>query len=282
MLLISGVFQGLIGICERHGGDVLKFRGDALLLLFDGNGHERRACHAASHMQWLIGETGKTMSSVGAVTLRMSTGIYTGPCHFFLLEGTHRELVIAGPAATATIELESEASAGQIIVSPRTADALESSWVGQAREHGRFLRRLDIDDNPDVVAHFAAPAESGSADLEGFVPAPLRAHLRLEGGEAEHRQVTAAFLKYSGVDALLAANGPEAVHAHLQEVATVVGEATAELGLTWLESDIDVDGGQSCISSAAPRRPPAPTRPGCCACSAGCSTRRPCCRCARA
>src|SRR6266436_10369944 len=44
VLLISGVFQGLIGVCERHGGDVLKFRGDALLLFFSGAGHERRAC----------------------------------------------------------------------------------------------------------------------------------------------------------------------------------------------------------------------------------------------
>src|SRR5438128_3635269 len=105
VLLISGVFQGLIGVCERHGGDVLKFRGDALLLLFSRDGHERRACQAASHMQWLIAETGRTMSSVGSVTLRMSTGVYTGPCHFFLVEGRHRELIVTGPAATATIRL---------------------------------------------------------------------------------------------------------------------------------------------------------------------------------
>src|SRR3954463_3491984 len=62
VLAVSGVFQGLIGISDRHGGDVLKFRGDALLLFFSGDGHERRACLASSHMQWLIGETGKMMS----------------------------------------------------------------------------------------------------------------------------------------------------------------------------------------------------------------------------
>jgi class 3 adenylate cyclase/tetratricopeptide (TPR) repeat protein len=252
VLLISGVFLGLIGISDRHGGDVLKFRGDALLLLFDGAGHERRACHAASHMQWLIGATGKTMSSVGSVTLRMSTGIYSGPCHFFVLEGTHRELVIAGPAATATIKLESEASAGQIIVSRRTAEALEPSWVGQAREHGHFLRRLDLEDEPDVVAHLAAEAASAGDELADFIPAPLRAHLRLEGGEAEHRQVTAAFLKYTGVDALLERGGAEAVGEQLQEVATLVSGATAEVGLTWLESDIDVDGGKLYLVGGAP------------------------------
>src|SRR5438477_75453 len=83
-----------IGVAERHRGDVLKFRGDALLLFFSGDGHERRACLAASDMQWLIGETGKMMSSVGSVTLRMSTGIVSGACHFFLVDGTHRELLV--------------------------------------------------------------------------------------------------------------------------------------------------------------------------------------------
>ena len=75
VLAISGVFEGLIGIANRRGGDVLKFRGDALLILFSGDAHAERACRAASEMQWFIERTGETMSSVGEVRLRMSTGI---------------------------------------------------------------------------------------------------------------------------------------------------------------------------------------------------------------
>ena len=52
VLAISGVFEGLIGIANRRGGDVLKFRGDALLILFSGDAHAERACRAASEMQW--------------------------------------------------------------------------------------------------------------------------------------------------------------------------------------------------------------------------------------
>ena len=44
MLAVSACFDGLIGVAERHGGDVLKFRGDALLLFFDGDRHERARC----------------------------------------------------------------------------------------------------------------------------------------------------------------------------------------------------------------------------------------------
>jgi class 3 adenylate cyclase/tetratricopeptide (TPR) repeat protein len=249
VLAVSGVFQGLIGIAERHAGDVLKFRGDALLLFFSGNGHERRACLASSHMQWLIGQTGKTMSSVGSVTLRMSTGIYSGSCNFFLVEGTHRELVVAGPAATATIELEGAASAGQILVSERTAEALEPAWLGTAKGGGRLLRKFDQD---DVEAHFASAVKESRDDLAHYIPEPLRAQLVLEAGEAEHRQITAAFLKFGGVDDLLESEGADAVHARLDELARLVGETTSELGVTWLESDIDVGGGKLYLVAGAP------------------------------
>ena len=43
VLAISGVFEGLIGIANRRGGDILKFRGDALLMLFSGDAHAERA-----------------------------------------------------------------------------------------------------------------------------------------------------------------------------------------------------------------------------------------------
>jgi class 3 adenylate cyclase len=111
ILLLSGCFEGLIGISARHGGDVLKFRGDALLLLFTGPAHELRAARAAAEMQWFIEQTGEAMSSVGPVRLRMSTGVYSGDCHFYLVGSTHRELLVTGPGSSATVELESAAEA---------------------------------------------------------------------------------------------------------------------------------------------------------------------------
>jgi class 3 adenylate cyclase/tetratricopeptide (TPR) repeat protein len=254
VLLVSGVFEGLIRITERQGGDVLKFRGDALLLLFSGSGHERRACTAAAHMQWLIGATGKTMSSVGAVTLRMSSGIYTGSCHFFMVEGTHRELVVAGPCATATIRLESEAAAGQILVSERTADALEPAWLGRKRGGGIVLRQIgDAEEAAvDVEAHAMHVRPDTGHEFEQYVPEALRAQLMLEQGEAEHRQVTAAFVKFTGVDTMLERDGAGAVHAALDSLAKTVATIAGELGLTWLESDIDVDGGKLYVVGGAP------------------------------
>jgi class 3 adenylate cyclase/tetratricopeptide (TPR) repeat protein len=252
VLAISGVFEGLIGIANRRGGDILKFRGDALLILFAGDAHAERACRAASEMQWFIERTGETMSSVGEVELRMSTGIFSGTCHFFLVESTHRELVVAGPAATATIQLEDDAGAGEVLVSPATAAAVGSEWLAGERGGAALLA---LDREPDATAP-PIPDEpvgpSPLADLETFVPLGLRAYLRLEAGEAEHRQVTAAFVKFNGVETLLAHGGPAAVSEPLAELGALVGRVTSELGLTWLESDIDVDGGKLYLTAGAP------------------------------
>ena len=97
IVLISRCYSGLIDIAERYGGDVLKFRGDALLLLFDGERHERRAALAALGMQGFVAETGAAEASVGPVQLSMASGLVSGPCHFFLLGRHQRELVVCGP-----------------------------------------------------------------------------------------------------------------------------------------------------------------------------------------
>jgi class 3 adenylate cyclase/tetratricopeptide (TPR) repeat protein len=252
VLAISGVFEGLIGIAHRRGGDVLKFRGDALLILFSGDAHAERACRGASEMQWFIERTGDTMSSVGEVELRMSTGIYSGTCHFFLVESTHRELVVAGPAATATIRLEDDAGAGEVLVSPATAAAVGPDWLAGERGGAALLVP---DREPDAAAPPIADepvAPIALTDLEFFVPLGLRAYLRLEAGEAEHRQVTAAFVKFTGTEALLAQGGPAAVSEPLAELGALVGRVTSELGLTWLESDIDIDGGKLYLTAGAP------------------------------
>ncbi len=140
---ISDVFDALIAVAERHGGDVLKFRGDALLLLFTGERHAERACGAASDMQWTIERVGSAESSVGPVELRMSAGVHSGPCHFFLTREPHRELLVAGPAATHVFELEDLAGAGEIVVSADTAAALDPGWLGDERDGARLMTRLD-------------------------------------------------------------------------------------------------------------------------------------------
>ena len=244
---ISAVFDGLISAAERHGGDVLKFRGDALLLLFVDDRHAERACGAASDMQWTIEEIGTQETTVGTVELRMSVGVHTEPVNLFLTEEPHRELLIAGPAATRVFELEDLASAGEIVMSAETAALVDPTWVGDEKDGALTMIRLE----PGASAIPPPPAVPGS-DLHEYVPRPLRDHLAVSSGEAEHRQVTVAFLKLSETDAVLAAEGPEALLSRIDTLAAAAGRACAAYGITWLESDIDVGAVKLYLTAGAP------------------------------
>ena len=245
---ISAVFADLIAVAERHGGDVLKFRGDALLLLFTGDRHVERACGAASDMQWTIEATGSSETSVGPVALSMSAGVHTGVCHFFLTDVPHRELIVAGPAATRVFELEDLANAGEIVVSAETAASVAAEWLGEEREGGaRLLRRLE----PGASTIEPPPYLPGD-DLAKFVPVSLRDHLAIASGEAEHRQVTVAFVKVGETDVLLDRDGASALQERLDALAAAVDRACSAYEITWLESDIDVGAIKLYLTAGAP------------------------------
>ena len=139
--VIGSIFTRLLGVAYENGGSLLKFGGDALLLFFTGASHEVRAAHAAAGMRRGLREIGRIRTSVGIAGLRMHVGIHSGPFDLFVVGEMFRDLVIAGPHATRTVEMESAAVAGEIVVSDRTAAALPPSVLGEDRDGGRLLVR---------------------------------------------------------------------------------------------------------------------------------------------
>lgn len=231
---INAVYRELIARAHARDGDVLKFRGDALLLFFPGAGHESRATACALEMQSAVDGDDR-----GGVNLRMSCGLVSGACDFFLIGSSHRELVVAGPAATEVLRLEDAAGPGEIVLSESTARAVGAM-------PGVLPRTFSVD----------APAASGldpaaASTLADLVPGPLRALLESGGAEAEHRLATAAFVKFAGTDALVEQDPVDAAD-RLAETGRLVGAVADELGITWLESDIDLDGGKFYLVAGAP------------------------------
>ena len=95
---IGQCFSPLLAIAYANGGRLLKFGGDALLLLFSGEEHQARACRAAFEMRRALRVVGRLTVLGHHVTLRMSVGIHSGLFDMFLVGRSHRELVVAGPA----------------------------------------------------------------------------------------------------------------------------------------------------------------------------------------
>src|SRR4029077_11180493 len=121
------------------GAGLLKWGGDALLLFFDGPLHAERAARAAWEMQRTIDRVGRLRVSGGTVVLRMSIGISTGAFDFFTVGSVHRELLIAGPKATATVTIQAIAEAGEIGLSGSVAAVLAPTCIGPANEDARLL-----------------------------------------------------------------------------------------------------------------------------------------------
>ena len=246
---IDGCFARLLGAAGRHGGSLLKFGGDALLLLFHGAGHPLHAARAAVTMRSALESISTGGTPAGRVRLEMSVGIHTGVMHVFVVGASHRELLIAGPDASETVRVEAAAGAGEIVVSERTAAALPAAVLGAGRAAGRLLdaapegeeRPLQPDQPLDDMA------------VLPFVPAALRSHVSGPHHDPEHRRVSVAFLGFRGLDARVAAGGGEPASALLDALIGNVQQAADPHGVTFLATDIDRDGGKIILASGAPQ-----------------------------
>jgi class 3 adenylate cyclase/tetratricopeptide (TPR) repeat protein len=246
---LGNCFAELLAVAYAAGGSLMKFGGDALLLLFTGPGHPERAVASASHMRSTLVDVGRVATTVGAVRLRMSVGVHSGPLHLFRVGRSHRELILTGAGVTATVEMESTADAGEIVVSPGTAALIPASLVGPPKGAGYLLRKRRMELPLGEVNAVLPPA----VDLAEAIPAALREELLAGTVESEHRHATVAFVHFDGTDELLLSQGADAVATALDALVGDVQAAADEQGVTFLGSDVDSDGGKIILVAGAPR-----------------------------
>jgi class 3 adenylate cyclase/tetratricopeptide (TPR) repeat protein len=247
--VLGAIFARLLAVAYGEDGSLLKFGGDALLLWFSGDQHAARAAWSAHHMRATLRGIGRLETTAGKVTLRMSSGMHSGSFHFFLVGETHRELIVTGPAASRTVEMEGTATAGEILLSHDTASALSAKVLGQPKGEGILLRSgpsgLSVD--PD-----RSELPLSGIDITACIPVALREHLRAGAEDPEHRNATIAFLHFDGVDGMLAEHGADVVAAGLDELIGVVQRHAEHNGVTFLGTDIDRDGGKIILVAGAP------------------------------
>jgi class 3 adenylate cyclase/tetratricopeptide (TPR) repeat protein len=246
---LDACFTALLDAAYEDGAGLVKWGGDAVLLLFDGPGHAARACRAAARMQKTMQTVGRLATSTGPVRLRMSVGIHSDAFHFFLVGGSHRELVVAGPAATATVDAETIAEAGEVALSSSAAALLPARHRGRAKGGAILLRGVPA--QPEQEHAGPAPSVTG-LDLEACVPAGIREHLLAGGLDAEHRSVSAAFVELLGTDELLGRAGPAALAEALDGCIRAAQDAAARSGATFFATDISRGGTKVILVAGAP------------------------------
>jgi class 3 adenylate cyclase/tetratricopeptide (TPR) repeat protein len=241
--VMNATFAPLLEVAYAFGGGLLKLGGDALLLFFAGDGHEARAAAAAFGLRARLDEIGRPQTSVGPVELRMHVGLHSDRFRFFLVGDSHRELLVAGPSATHTVEMESTAEAGEILLSRPAAQALPEHALGEPKGSGILLAAP-----PEAEPRLEPLPDVDSLALDRFVPEQVRAAVTATVVEPEHRVATVAFLHAGGLDEL----EPEAAADRLEQLVGTVQAAAAEHGVCFLESDIDAGGTKIVLTAGAP------------------------------
>jgi len=236
---LNGFFGSLIEIVSSYGGDILKFSGDALTILWpvrtedpDSDLYVEKsraaataACRCCLELQAKVKAFGKTPVQGSSLTLHIGVGF--GFLRVLQLGGilNRWEYCATGKGLEEVAVAEPLATSGETVVSPTVVEVL--------RAGGRASKRFEL---REVVADGAPPGymllsgsdmedESSDADsldsiacnrdacpsltsdldprlFERYIPAAILKRLAMDGGvpEAEMRQVAVIFLSVRGLN----------------------------------------------------------------------------------
>jgi len=213
--IISALFDRLLAKAFDRGGDLLKFGGDALLLLFTGAEHHQRGIQASKAMQESL-----EAQRVGGIRLRMSGGLASGPVDLFVAGELHRELILIGATVDRALTLEKESEPGETRVDEYDDGGLDT-WVGEP--------------GPQV-------------DPGRYIPGQLRP--LLGAGQPEHRTVTIGFAKLTGLETF--SERPSELASSLHVVVSTVEEVAQTHGVCLLGTDVAIGGVKLLLTSGAP------------------------------
>jgi predicted ATPase/class 3 adenylate cyclase len=218
--VLGGYFSTMIDTVRDHGGQVVKFGGDAIACLFAGGedegGNLLRTCACALAMQGEMTAFQAVETQGGVFRLRMKIGISAGLVRLIDL-GDRRmgqEYVLAGRPLDRMAAAEHHATAGEVVIDGdcipeggTTRDALDLA-VDESQTGFRRLVALhrELDAVPGTAPDLAAlDAETVERTLARLVPyLPPTVYEQIVAGQrgfvGEHRRVVSLFVNFFGLD----------------------------------------------------------------------------------
>lgn len=224
--LLNAYFGQLIDLVTAHGGDIVKFAGDALLALWPTSETEdlatvaRRAAQCGLAIQatlhdYEVAGRGLDVSGMAAEEVRLSlrVGIGAGEVFTVYIGGVFKrwEFLITGAPTVQMSIAEQQAQPGQVVLSPETWALVGGQCTGillhlppQAGKEREGYVRLEAVHNPlppCPISSSPLVPEMETA-LRTYIPAAIRS--RLDAGQtgwlAELRPVTVLFLNLPDLD----------------------------------------------------------------------------------
>ncbi len=229
--VVNDFFTTMNAIAARHGGDLMIFGGDAMLLLFDGVDHALRACHAAWSMQQaMAARFAEAKTPQGTFQLHMAAGLGSGQVFVAALgSAASMHYTVMGPALASMGRAEALAGAGRVILDEPTrvlAGGVRVEDAGEAGYARLIAEPTAVYTLPDPPILDPPPADERGqliwlvehlAAIAPFLPDGLLPRLLSDPTatlEGEHRPVTVLFIDFRDADALidrLGADDPNAI-----------------------------------------------------------------------
>jgi class 3 adenylate cyclase/tetratricopeptide (TPR) repeat protein len=218
---IDTTFTALIDVIHAAGGDVLRFGGDALFVVFTDGQHRASAARCAAGLQSEIARLPSVAVPGGRVRLRLSVGMADGTLRVVRWCGSWIDEIVFGPLVTETLALERAAAPGQV----RTRTG--------------------------VVRHRATPLPpaprrpgAGPPDPSRWMP-PRLARVGAAGMDPAHRSGAVGFVGVRGLDR--ADHPAELIVRAMDHLARV----TDRLGVVPLCTDVAEDGVSMLVTAGA-------------------------------
>ncbi len=215
--ILNQVFEALITTVESHGGQVVKFGGDALSLVWPSQPERlaqaaAQASQAAFAMQEAMARFATVSTRRGPIELKMKIGLSAGEVLEAHAGGEYDrwEYVLAGAPMTHMSHAENLAEAGQI-VADAAAWQLLSAQGAQADQIAPGFYRLRrpvgqaallTPPQPDWFSLDSPAAANVAAALRSYIPGAISSSL--ESGYkdmlAELKPMTVCFVGFDGID----------------------------------------------------------------------------------
>ncbi len=247
MDLVDGTFAGMVHIFGAEGGDVLRFGGDALRVLYEGEEHAARAVAGGLAVQaWMRGQRvgDAPVRAPGPSPVRARVGVHTGRFAACMAGTAQRELVVAGPAATRALAAEAVARAGTVVATGATTRRLRGARLRPGPDDGSVVR--------SIARPSSVPVRRPVRVAAALVPAAV-AELAGRARHGEHRIAAVGFVRVRGLDRSVQRGGPEALAARVAPVVEAVEATSEQFELCWLNTDVVPDGLQLTLTAGVPR-----------------------------
>lgn len=219
--ILTVCFERLIDLIHEHGGDVIKFAGDALLALWDAAESDlaTAACRAAQ-CALAVRAALQDCEVGGGTRLSIHSGVGAGEVTISIVGGQLKrwELLVSGPPLIQIGLASKQATSGEVVVARAAWEHIRGRVRGVALDSGDW--RLNSIDAPVVVKSPkpVRPCAKSVAALRACIPRAVLA--RLETGQdawlAELRNLTVLFVNLPDLTETLVLKRAQAVMCAMQ------------------------------------------------------------------